>query len=198
MSDCILALGVGASGTSMVAGALHHLGVSMGHPEHMAHHPAGFPLYEDVEFYQAFQKTMPDWFYTGLIRRHQRELWGWKHTLTHKQLSTILRLLRVAGNEIKLVATHRELTASVRARRDGRCPPGRYYSQEQAEAWAIKAAKLYYCALASVDVPIHHVGFSDMRGDPDAEVRRLAELVGVDDEGRIQAAIESVIPNKEG
>lgn len=179
---CILVTGIGASGTSVVAGCLHKLGVQMGHPAHLGVHPGGFDLYEDSEFYGLFNSPDPA-ILLPVVRAHMRAgTWGWKNTLTHKAFPWLLSSLQRTGEEVKVVAVHRTLCASIRGRMKGRCPPGAYYTRESAERWAVKALAQYASALqiAYHFVPIHHISFEFLCADPRSEVERLAQFAGVD------------------
>lgn len=181
MRRAVLVCGIGGSGTSAVAGALHLMGCPMGHEAHFRRHPAGFALYEDQEFYGAFrqQGRMAEDALRALIAAHQRDpVWGWKNTLTVKAFPWLIPLLRDLGNEPRVVAVHRTLTASIHARVRGRCPPGRCYQRAEAEAWAVRALRLYAEALDVVQSAqlcrVHHVGYEDVMADPQLEVERLA------------------------
>jgi len=204
MRRCILVLGIGGSGTSSVAGALHKAGCPMGHEAHLGQHPGGFALYEDREWYGVFQEQGISPRLYDLILSHQRDpVWGWKNTLTIKAVPWVLDWLRKWGNEPRIVAVHRTLTASIRARRDGRCPPGRFYSQAEAERWAIQAMRLYHEALDAVQretvpgipgCPVYHVGYEDLLADPAGEVERLVAFAfeGVDVQPNLAAAIQHI------
>ncbi len=184
MRRAILVCGIGGSGTSAVAGALHLMGCPMGHEAHFRRHPAGFALYEDQEFYGAFRqqgRRAEDALRT-LIAAHQRDpVWGWKNTLTVKAFPWLIPLLRDLGNEPRVVAVHRTLMASVRARMEGRCPPGQCYLRTEAEAWAVRAMRLYAEALDVVQSAqlcrVHHVGYEDLIADPMGEIMRLGVFV---------------------
>ena len=121
----ILVCGIGASGTSAVAGALHGMGVPMGHEAHMGRHPAGFSLYEDAEFYGIFQRGDHGEIKRVVLRHAQEPLWGWKNTLTIKALDWLPYWLAGLNWETRIVAVHRSLPDSVRGRMCGRCPPNR-------------------------------------------------------------------------
>jgi hypothetical protein len=196
MGRCILVVGIGASGTSMVAGCLHKMGVVMGHEAHLGLHPAGFSLYEDAEFYGRFHTRLHDDVYLDLIRRHQRPLWGWKNTLTAKAFPWIVDLLARSGNETRVVAVHRELAYSIEGRINGKCPPGKYYTRQEATAWALEAYRVLIAGLQSVDVPKLHLGYQQMRGDPAWHVDWLAQFAyeGLGKLPDLTAAVENVRP----
>lgn len=188
----VLVLGIGASGTSAVAGALHKMGCPMGLDGHL---DAG-EHYEDVCFYGAFDASLS--YLKRLIEIHtQAPIWGWKNTLTIKAIPELYPLLEGP----RVVAVHRMLTASVRGRRDGRCPPGVHYSQGQAERWAVEAMNEYTRALGATykaGVPLLHVGFEDLLEVPERVIVKVADFAFEErpSEELIQKAIDHIEPGR--
>ena len=186
----ILVLGIGASGTSCVAGCLHKLGCPMGPEGHLD--KAG--RYEDVCFYGAFREPINWERLLELIDAHEQPpVWGWKNTLT---MAAIPRMFDLLENP-HVVAVHRNLLASVRGRRDGRCPPGQYFTQQQAERWAIEAMRQYMGALQAAawhGVPTLHIGFEDTLANPEETVEELAEFAFEDAPRDMQEAVEHIQP----
>ena len=177
MNRFIAVCGIGCSGTSAVAGVLHESGCPMHLPFHSRTRPSGVGYYEDACFYCVFQEWN-DQRVKGLLQRHEQPpLWGLKHTLLAKSLLSIIPLLHEMDNEVRVVAVHRELTATIAGRMAGKCPPGRTFSQGEAEAWAVQAQLEYMKALPSVSVPIHHVGFADLIANPPEAIDKLLAFV---------------------
>jgi hypothetical protein len=176
MNRCILVCGIGCSGTSAVAGVLHKAGCPMHLPGHSSRRPEGVGYFEDRCFYGAFRGP-PDHDVRNLFAAHQQPpLWGLKNTLLAKSLHWVIPMLADIGVDSRIVAVHRELTASIQGRVMGKCPPGQAYLRRDAEDWAIQAQITYMAGLQSVNVPIHHVGFAALVKDPAGQVERLLEF----------------------
>ncbi len=130
---CILVLGTHRSGTSMVAGILHHLGVNMGDEMKPAHptNPAGH--FEDMDFLTLNDAVVGDWrnptmeyvspthlhTYEMLAEKKTAQLWGIKDPRLCITAKWILPFLEKYGNDVRIVATHRPekaVWASLRAR----------------------------------------------------------------------------------
>ena len=192
----ILVCGIGASGTSAVAGALHHMGVPMGHDAHLGRHPAGFSLYEDAEFYGAFQRGDHSEI-KRLVLRHAREpVFGFKNTLAFKCLSWLPDFLNAIQWDTRIVACHRAAMASAKGRQEGRCPPGVFYSRAEAQRWAMQALNEYTDALLSLpfETPVHHVQYEWLIDDPEGQVGELAAFAfqGLDAEPDLDAGIAHI------
>lgn len=98
---CVIVLGCFRSGTSAVAGALHHLGVFMGSrfDEPNKNNPKGF--WEDIEFKDlhfklGLRSPVVDEFYESLVRSREMDcpLWGVKDPMLCKHLGKITPLLK--------------------------------------------------------------------------------------------------------
>ena len=101
---CIIVLGCFRSGTSAVAGALHHLGIFMGEKFDPPgeNNPKGF--WEDLEFKRIHQicddclidsyenqwKDFEDEYKSLIQKREQHPIWGIKDPLLCRQLPTLL------------------------------------------------------------------------------------------------------------
>lgn len=117
--SCVIVLGCFRSGTSAVAGTLHHLGVFMGEKFDEPHknNPKGF--WEDLQFKQIHKKFeegmyADDW-YLQLIesRQSNHELWGVKDPLLCKYLPKLVHYLTT---DHKLIVCRRpveEIAASM-------------------------------------------------------------------------------------
>lgn len=190
MATCIVVSGIGGSGTSCVAGCLHKMGAPMG--KHLARHPAGFDLYEDTCLYGVFglqERSMRAALTSYTVTHAETPVWGWKSTLAWKSFAFLGALYGSLGHELRVVVSHRTLMASVRARRDGRCPPGQTFAEDRAIAWAIKAYRGMLVAVWELRCPVLHLSYEDLLEDPKEQVRRLADFAGLD---VTQEAIEHV------
>lgn len=174
----ILVCGIGCSGTSAVAGALHAMGCPMGHEAHMGTHPAGFALYEDAEFYGIFQRGNEGAIRRVILRHAREPIFGWKNTLTWKALDWLPEFFDLLNWEMRIVACHRAALESARGREYGRCPPGVTFTREDAEYWMLKALNEYSGALLEVlnyhPVPLYHIQYERLIRDPTVEVQALA------------------------
>lgn len=191
----ILVCGIGASGTSAVAGALHKMGVPMGHEAHMGQHPAGFGLYEDAEFYGAFTRATSTHLWRLLQEHAQEPIFGIKNTLAFKSLGWLPIILGFKGWDLRIVAVHRALMDSARGREEGRCPPGMMYSREDARRWALTAMHEYTKALLPIDKrSLYNVQYEWMIRDPVTEVTALAAFTfeGLDAEPDVKAGIAHI------
>lgn len=176
----VVVTGIGCSGTSAVAGALHKMGCPMGHEGHLGRHPAGFGLYEDAEFYGAFStKDEGRRMELGrLLLRHAREpVWGIKNTLAWKALDWLPEWFEALNWELCVVAVHRAVLDSMRGRCEGRCPPGAFYSQVEAERWMLQALHGYTGALLAIQAPTYHVQYEELIAHPERIVGSLASFV---------------------
>jgi len=182
MSLCVVVTGVGGSGTSVAAGCLHKMGCSMG--VHLARHPAGFDLYEDTCLYGAFgltERRMRSALVQYALTHVQGQvLWGFKNTLAWKAFGFLPALYAGLRHEVRVVVSHRTFAASVRARAEGRCPPGRTFSEEEATCWALEATVGLMEAVRCLECPVLHVSYEDLVTDPEREVARLAAFAGVE------------------
>lgn len=93
---CIIVLGCFRSGTSAVAGTLHHLGIFMGEnfDEPNKNNPKGF--FEDIEFkrlHESYEEGLDhiDPFYKNLVEKRieNHDLWGVKDPLLCKYLDKL-------------------------------------------------------------------------------------------------------------
>jgi hypothetical protein len=163
------------------------MGVSMG--KHLGEHPAGFELFEDRCLYSVVR--LPNGAMQNAMRQYVMThkttgSWGMKNTLAWKMFYGLEDVLGIFGQDLRVVVCHRTFMASVRARVEGRCPPGRCYSQGAAESWAIRAYMGMLAALDGLVCPVLHISYEDVLVDPDRELSRLAEFAhaNVTDEAR--------------
>jgi len=179
MTRAVLVCGIGASGTSAVAGTLHAMGCPMGHEAHTGRHPAGFSLYEDVEFYGVFERGDVGEIKRVILRHARAPVFGWKNTLTWKALDWLPDFFGVLNWDVRIVACHRMALASALGRQEGRCPPGRYYSRDEAQRWMLEALHGYTGALLGLPdaTAVRHVQYEWLLNDPATEVEALARFV---------------------
>lgn len=105
----IVVLGCYRSGTSLVAGILHHLGVFMGEKfdDPSPANPKGF--FEDIEFKRLFNMWTSGKEVSGLVKNliQQRDLihplWGVKDP----QMCLLLDRFLLLTNNVKVIAVHR-------------------------------------------------------------------------------------------
>ncbi|HIP96544.1 MAG TPA: hypothetical protein EYH32_04935 [Anaerolineae bacterium] len=190
---CVLVLGPHRSGTSAVAGVLHHLGVVMG--ERLLGPGRGNERghYEDAEFLALHERIIGDWHnppgpntlseryasargeYERLVRvRNERyRLWGIKDP----RLCILLPIVLPAfdGVELKIVSVHRllSLSAASLSARDG-------LSYVDALKITIRYNDARHAVLRTVaDLPICHIDYDRLVNSPWSNVVSLAQFVGV-------------------
>jgi len=212
MSTAIVVLGGHRSGTSCVAGVLHHLGVPMG-GELLGPGPAN-PAghFEDMEFFRLHQRILGEdndptaWRrpapecdafrgeYAGLVARRNRahDVWGVKDP----RLCFLMPLLLAAhGGGVQVVHVHRDPEQSARslAAREGDLS-----DREAGEiVWAYYETARDSAALAVRRGPVLGVHVDFVVGDPRRAVAEIARFVrGVSDgeAGDIEAAVGFVEP----
>lgn len=181
MSRTVIVTGIGGSGTSALAGCLHKMGCSMG--KHLARHPAGFDLYEDACLYGVFglpEKDMRRVLTSYALTHADGDVWGWKSTLAWKAAPLLPDLYAKLGHEVRIVISHRTFRASVRARMEGRCPPGQTFTEAEATGWALRALGGMTRIVQRATCPVLHVSYEDLLADPASEVARLARFAGLE------------------
>lgn len=126
MSKCILVIGVPRSGTSCVAGILHHLGIDMGEklmPADNRWNPAGF--FQDEELENILHNDIglwkfPDWTTSkrknpNLVKyfkkRNKSNLWGVKSN----RLIYCLEEFLTAVSDVTIIRTQRDLSKSIQS-----------------------------------------------------------------------------------
>jgi hypothetical protein len=216
---CMIVLGVPRSGTSLVAGLLHQMGVFMGQ-KLMAPmegvNPLGF--FEDEEFLErhiwmlrsedepslAFNDTLkPDQRmqneYRQLVRRREEEheIWGIKDP---RMCFTLPYFLDCLQNDFRLITTHRAFHVSANSLAK---LPG-YQGMPLDRVVGVMGRYHYMfeksCLLAKskLDSPMHHlhIRYDFLVSDPDLYVNQIAELTGlsVPEEERKRLAREFVDP----
>lgn len=182
MATCIIVLGQPRSGTSMTAGVLHHLGVTVGERLMPASSMNQRGHYVDLSFDELFSHSVDglpaadfrasaavESAAAPLIRqRNGRGVWGLKCLFAH----TLIPLLSEICN-VKLVRTTRSLDVSVRSllehtRHDER-------TAAKIIMWGKHVADYWEKRLPSMTLD-----FDSALGDPRSAVLSLANFAGVD------------------
>lgn len=177
MPTCTLVLGTPRSGTSLVAGILHHLGVFMGERFLPANEMNLRGFYQDIEFEEVFDNWHPDWMpeypcstpapigLSALIERRQSLGcdWGAKFTRVAFALP--------AFPTPKLIVTQRPREQSVASM--ARWTGGEDQSPEEIIDRAADAIQR-----ASDGFPNLIADYAELLADPLEGVRRIAAFVG--------------------
>jgi hypothetical protein len=189
--SCIIVLGCYRSGTSAVAGALHHLGVMMGKEfdAPAINNPRGF--YEDLEFKRLYKKLASghdvDKNLEVLIRIREAEysLWGVKDP----QLCLILHKF------VPLIKTDHKMICIRRKKED--------ISRSLGKAIGVAEDRYmqyveYYTARMEVNIsnyigPLLSMEFDTFLANPRAGVQQIADFVGVPMK---EEAVAHVLPRK--
>jgi hypothetical protein len=175
---CVIVLGCYRSGTSAVAGVLHHLGVMMGKefdpPAHT--NPTGF--FEDLDFKRICDKLMLGKEVEGQLavvvklREAEYPLWGVKDP----QLCLLLPKLVPLLKDHRIISTLRpkeDICKSLSEAGIFAQPPERfeplvdYYLQRKADNLAVYSG------------PVLEVDFETLKTDRVAEVERIANFVNL-------------------
>ena len=166
------------------------MGCPMG--KHLTTHPGGFALYEDTCLYGVFgllEKQMRAELTRYTISHAIDPVFGWKSTLAWKSFGFLPELYAGLGHELRVVVSHRSFMASVRARMNGRCPPGQTYSRQEAEWWAMSAYTQMLASVAPLPCPVLHLSYEDLLSNTESQLEQLAEFAGLE---VTQEALENV------
>lgn len=171
MSRCIVVLGTGRSGTSAVAGVLHHLGCSMGEEFYPSDRTNKHGAFEDVEFmymdtaYLNGKIDKPE--YAEIIaRREERheQIWGVKSPTFARTLRYLLPHL----DDVRLVVCRRDPAETVNSYMRA------YYSGRiAAEEWYEDTVRALTSRLMEFDGPVLEVQFEELLDDPEAIVSEI-------------------------
>lgn len=194
----VLVLGTHRSGTSLVAGMLHRMGVNMGPPGRDARwiypswaNPTG--QFENPEFSELLHQFLdfdgqdarwnPRWadlsartaeflpVFVRLIRRTESEQWGWKQAWSMLILEALLPEIR----NPYFVVVRRNLPDVVDSlhRRDG------LTSDEAVRVSTEIAARVDEALLRHPEIPRITMQYEDVVRDPTAAVQQLAHFLGL-------------------
>jgi hypothetical protein len=208
----VLVLGTHRSGTSLVTGMLHALGVNMGPPgadEKWIYPNFGNPTgqYENPEFTELLHQLLdfdgeeprwdPRWDdlaarevefeprFDALIRRTESELWGWKQAWTMLPLERLLPHLK----NPYFVVVRRRLDDVVDSlhRRDGLSRPEA--ERVTREIWG----RMERVQQAHPEVPALRLEYEEIGRDPRGTVRRLVQFLGISPSAEAMAKAESLV-----
>lgn len=161
----IAVLGPARGGTSMIAGALHHLGVRMGNR-------IAPTTFEDHRLSSALESGQIDLVRRIVARRNrQSEVWGWKRPSAFRYLDVVAREFRnpyyvVVFRDSLAVATRRHLTA------------GRPVAKELKNVMRVQGILVDFCAKTTA--PTLLVSYEKFILRPEEAATTLARFVGVD------------------
>jgi len=181
---CIIVLGCHRSGTSAVAGVLHHLGVNMG--QTLLGPSDGNPKghYEDKVLLDLLDKAIGDWKkptpdfeqvrfrYSEAIREREKQmLWGMKDPRLCYFLPDVLDAIHC---QVKVVDVRRSTACVVASLmvRDG-------MSEQETHDLALEWLAAKKRALGHFVGQVHEVHYDDLVDQPQREVGRLAAFVGL-------------------
>lgn len=177
--SCVIVLGCFRTGTSAVAGVLHHLGVMMGKEfdAPARSNPKGY--YEDVEFKDLYSKLAEGREVEGslqvLIRLREAEypLWGVKDPQLCLLLHKFVPLLRTEHRIISMVRAPGDICHSLNRAVSGATathdflPLVDYYLTRKEAALSVYGG------------PVLEVNFAEIGADPVALVEKVAAFAGV-------------------
>ena len=169
MSRCVMVLGTGRSGTSMVAGALHALGVNMG-KEFVEDKNNQWGSFEDREFFEMTREVIKGrGDYAPLIaEREEQEIWGIKDPALAHTAPALLPMLY----DPRIIVVHRSRRDTVNS-----CMKAYLIGRTEAERWHDELATAVAAALLSYRGPVLDVWFEDILEDPTTAVSKIAEFV---------------------
>ncbi len=190
MSQCILVLGTPRSGTSCVAGVLHHLGVPMGERLMRADdwNPAGY--FQDLDFEEILFDAYDGWGFpawddprpanyaecaasVAALARQKSEthrIWGTKSN----RLAFFLDAFKAgAGDDVRIIRTFRPKAQSVASLRE---------RSGRTAAWSAGIITRMGNAIDQVSLthpPVLTVNFANLLSDPRTHVTRIANACGL-------------------
>lgn len=171
--SCVVVLGCYRSGTSIVAGTLHKLGLFMGErfTEPNGNNPHGY--YEDLDF----QRLEKIYDYRRFICKRQadHEKWGVKDPAICKWMNNFKTALDEENCQLSIIDVQRDPTEICKsiAKAIGYSEPSLYQPLVQ-----------YYltekqCFLDKYSGPILQVQFDDLNLSPKENVEKIANFVGL-------------------
>lgn len=188
---CILVLGVPRSGTSCVAGVLHHLGISMG--ERLIPtdewNPAGY--FQDEDFEDILHEVLGEWFFprwttskpdlSGKYARQIMELaakraangkpWGVK---SNRLIHFLNALIAGAGPDLRVILTQRPLEDSIASwTAHSGYPDGHEFNPIRRMSQAIVKGTAQLGVSPDLIVELH-----TLQNEPEKVVQQIADVCG--------------------
>jgi len=205
MSKEIIVLGRGRSGTSIVAGLLHKLGVNMGESRPAgANNPKGY--FEDLEMSELLdayidEEKMPvitdinpefEKKFKELVKG-RKGLWGWKQPKTIYLLPIIVRCLR----NPHIIVCNREEKSHIKSINHA------FWDNKKNIEWCRESIRHYQTELKKFfelnNYPRLDVQFEDFMDENKGEktIKKICEFVGIEyDPKKIEGFIDPDQPNK--
>ncbi len=202
MSRCVLVLGTGRSGTSVVAGVLHKLGVHMGNVFQPANRNNRYGTFECAEFRSldvmvAYDTWMSDESarnaYARLVdkRKNGHDVWGVKDPDLVRTLHHVIPNL----DDYRIVVCKRDKAATVAS-----YIKAYHTTEEKAAAWYDDSIAHQERQLAALDCPVIEVEFDDLLKDPQAHVKLLHDFafdgLSISQNGAYERALAHIKPRK--
>jgi hypothetical protein len=171
MSKCIIVLGCYRTGSSAVAGILHHLGVMMGKRFDIPNqnNPKGY--FEDLDFKELHKETDFDFdCYLYLIRKREKlPIWGVKDPRLCMYFSTLVSNLSCENSVISITRPEEDICRSL---------------EKAIGRTEYKYLIRYYCDLNKIHLSeypgrILHLEFNDIMANREKAVKQIAEFAGM-------------------
>jgi hypothetical protein len=205
----VLVLGCARSGTSMTAGMLNTLGVDFYETKklekHVEQNPKG--TFENVNFITVTSKMHQD-YVSGktmnyvkdrhqqrmheLIKKHEKDLWGFKSAVTHHFLPIILPLLK----NPHIVVVVRSLLHNAQSWQvHMRDVFGKNVSLEEALKNISNSQNALMRNALAAGCPKLYTSYEHIRKDPWKEAERMADFIGINPSPKKQEILDFVLPN---
>ncbi|MFN9418581.1 MAG: glycosyltransferase family 25 protein [Pirellula sp.] len=205
-------LGPHRSGTSCIAMVMHHLGVHMGN-ELGGYEPTGggeavglaqlcekamrFPASNPTTNDEQLTKQLKAWVVARKSEAvRDRTVAGGKYP----HLCRFARHLHTAiGPSLRIIAVDRPIEASIRSLQDrSRRHPGEWFAASDVECKRLQCSLLEYresFIREHPDVPVHRIDFAKLTEDPEGEILRLIDFLGIEPTlEEINSAVSHVNP----
>lgn len=206
----VLVLGNARSGTSMTAGILNTLGVDFYETgklkKNVEQNPKG--TFENADFIDITSKMHQDYKDGGkpmnaviqthgprlqqLIRKYEKDLWGFKSALTHHFLKAILPMLK---NPHIVVVVRNLYDNALSWQVHMKDVYGSDVSLDYAIQNMMKSQDRLMRYSLGAQCPKIFTSYEAIKRDPWLESQRLAKFVGVDPTPQKQAILEFIMPN---
>ena len=179
MSTVVLVAGTGRSGTSMLAGMLHKLGVHMGDefasPDQTRYHKDFFGSFEERELFEFHRSMKPganatEWIDEYIAKRSEgRDLWGVKDPVLVRSFPYFAE--RVDGDVRVIIARRNKLPTISSYMLAYHTKPS------DAEAWYEEETRYLAESLEKYDGPVLYVDYDDLLENPEREAIRVVEYI---------------------